>query len=83
MSELDELVSDPKLYDDSSKAGTIVKERAKIDSKLERIERLKSELQTWREMHGELQLLHAGTVFGLKISPLSKKPTHHRKPPPR
>lgn len=49
-------MSDPKLYDDSSKAGRIVKERAKIDAKLQRVERLKSELQTWREMHGELSI---------------------------
>lgn len=69
LSELDDLVSDPKLYDDSSKAGKVVKERAKIDSKLERVERLKSELQTWREMHGELQCIATyryGTVFGLR-----------------
>lgn len=82
MSELDDLVSDPKLYDDSCRAGNIVKERAKIDAKLERVERLKSELQTWREMHGELRLLPAGTMVGLKIPPLSKRPPHFRKPPP-
>lgn len=46
-------MSDPKLYDDSVAAGKVVKERAKVESKLEAVKGLASELQTWREMHGE------------------------------
>lgn len=45
-------MSDPKLYDDSVRAGKVVKERAKVESKLEAVKGLTSELQTWREMHG-------------------------------
>lgn len=56
LSELDTLVSDPKLYDDSARAGKIVKERAKVESKLEAVKGLASELQTWREMHGEMDV---------------------------
>lgn len=46
-------MSDPKLYDDSVAAGKVVKERAKVESKLDAVKGLTSELQTWREMHGE------------------------------
>lgn len=53
MKELDALVSDPQLYDDSVRAGKVVKERAKVESKLEAVKGLTSELQSWREMHGE------------------------------
>lgn len=53
LAELDGLVSDPKLYDDSTRAGKIVKERAQVEASLERVERLPSELQMWREMYGE------------------------------
>lgn len=53
LAELDALVSDPKLYDDSARAGKIVKERAKVESKLEAVKSLTAELQTWREMHGD------------------------------
>lgn len=53
LEELDALVSDPKLYDDSVAAGKVVKERAKVESKLEAVKGLASDLQTWREMHGE------------------------------
>ncbi len=56
LAELDTLVSDPKLYDDSARAGKIVKERAKVESKLEAVKGLASELQTWREMHGEMDV---------------------------
>lgn len=49
-------MSDPKLYDDSVTAGKVVKERAKVESKLEAVKSLTSELQTWREMHGEKML---------------------------
>lgn len=52
LTELDELVADPKLYDDSRRAGKIVKERAQVEAKLETVVRLGAELQTWREMHG-------------------------------
>lgn len=51
--ELDALVSDPKLYDDSKNAGKVVKERAKVESKLEAVKSLSSELHSWREIHGE------------------------------
>lgn len=54
LAELDALVSDPKLYDDSVRAGKIVKERAKVESKLEAVKSLTLELQTWREMHGKM-----------------------------
>lgn len=47
-------MSDPKLYDDSARAGKVVKERAKVESKLEAVKSLTSELQSWREMHGEV-----------------------------
>lgn len=51
-------MSDPKLYDDSVAAGKVVKERAKVESKLEAVKSLTSELQTWREMHGERVVRH-------------------------
>ncbi|CAN0227875.1 unnamed protein product [Pylaiella littoralis] len=51
LAELNALVSDPKLYDDSARAGKVVKERAKVESKLEAVKSLTSELQSWREMH--------------------------------
>eukprot|EP00903_Cladosiphon_okamuranus_P015943 g14726.t1 len=51
LEELDALVADPKLYDDSVAAGKVVKERAKVESTLEAVKGLTSELQTWREMH--------------------------------
>lgn len=54
LAELDALVADPKLYDDSARAGKIVQERAKVESKLEAVKSLTADLQTWREMHGEL-----------------------------
>lgn len=53
--ELDAQVSDPKLYDDSKRAGKVVKERAKVESKLDAVKSLTSELHNWREMHGERQ----------------------------
>lgn len=46
------MVADPKLYDDSLKAGKIVKERSMVEAKLNTVERLTSELQSWKEMHG-------------------------------
>lgn len=62
LAELDGLVSDPKLYDDSTKAGKMVRERAKVESKLENVKSLDSELQSWREMYGKPTLLdtHGG-----------------------
>lgn len=52
LAELDELVAEPKLYDDSRRAGKVVKERAQVEAKLETVDRLGAELQSWREMHG-------------------------------
>ncbi|CAM9263680.1 unnamed protein product [Ascophyllum nodosum] len=51
LAELDRLVEDPKLYEDSMKATEIVKERAQLEAKLETVERLTTELQTWRDMY--------------------------------
>ncbi|CAM9129200.1 unnamed protein product [Ectocarpus sp. 13 AM-2016] len=63
LAELDALVSDPKLYDDSTKAGKIVKERAKVESKLENVESLNSELQSWREMYEMASLEEEGDLL--------------------
>lgn len=51
LAELDEIVADPKLYDDSAKASKLVTERSKVEGKLQTVGRLTSELESWREMH--------------------------------
>lgn len=53
LAELNDIVADPTLYDDTSKANRIVTERSKVEAKLLTVERLTSELEQWREMHGE------------------------------
>lgn len=68
MVELDALVSDPKLYDDSKRAAKVVEEKAKVESKLEAVKGMTSELRSWREMHGE-RTMHGVSSNGMQGPP--------------
>lgn len=61
--ELDDVVSDPRLYEDSERAMKIVKERAQIEAQLDTVDKLTAELQTWRDMHGEEMAVTSSSAY--------------------
>lgn len=62
LAQLDEMVADPTLYEDSTKANKLVTERSKVEGKLQTVGRLTAELESWIEMHGERPMVRKKAV---------------------